>query len=339
MDMRALVIGGTRNLGPPLVEALLESGFQVTLFNRGKTHADIPRQVERQYGDRTKPEQVRSAIGGREFELIIDTTLYNGWDAQTVLSLFENRTARYIFVSTGQVYLVRKGLERPYKEEDYAGPLIPEPPQSAVFDHDNWKYGIEKRAAEDVFSGGWKARQFPVTILRLPMVNSEADHFHRIRGYLLRLRDGGPILVPQGTHLPLRHVYREDVVQAVLRLAKTSVGKGEAYNISQDETLSLEEFLEMLAARLGARLRLVRIPQAELEEASLLPDCSPFSDPWMSALDNAKSKAELGMKYTPIEAWLDKLVQSFQAKVGIPVKGYARRALELELAGAHSSSG
>ena len=59
----------------------------------------------------------------------------------------------------------------------------------------------------------------------------------------------------------------------------------------------------------------------------------------MSALDNAKSKAELGMKYTPLEASLDKLVQSFQVKAGMPVKGYARRALELELAGTHSSGG
>ena len=339
MGMRALVIGGTRNLGPPLVKALFESGFQVTVFNRGKTHADLPQQVERQYGDRTKPEQLRSAIGGREFEFVVDTTLYNGRDAQAVLSLFQNRTARYIFISTGQVYLVREGPVRPYKEEDYAGPLIPEPPQSAVFDHENWKYGIEKRAAEDVFTGGWKARQFPVTILRLPMVNSERDHFHRIHGCLLRLRDGGPILLPQGTDLPLRHVYGEDVVQAVLHLAKASLGKGEAYNISQDETVSLEEFLEMLAARARAHLRLVRIPRAELEEAYLLPDCSPFSDPWMSALDNAKSKAELGMKYTPLEASLDKLVQSFQFKAGMPVKGYARRALELELATTHSSGG
>jgi nucleoside-diphosphate-sugar epimerase len=198
---------------------------------------------------------------------------------------------------------------------------------------------MEKRAAEDVLAAGWKDHRFPVTILRLPMVNSERDHFHRIQGYLLRLRDGGPILLPQGTDLPLRHVYGEDVVQAVLRLAHTSVGKGEAYNIAQDETVGLEDFLAMLAERVGARLRLVRIPRAALDRAHLLPACSPFSDPWMSALDNAKSKAELGMKYTPLAVALDRLVQSFPARAAVLVKGYARRPLELELARTYSRSG
>jgi len=33
--MRALVIGGTRNLGPSIVQALLEGGYDLTVFNRG----------------------------------------------------------------------------------------------------------------------------------------------------------------------------------------------------------------------------------------------------------------------------------------------------------------
>jgi hypothetical protein len=83
----------------------------------------------------------------------------------------------------------------------------------------------------------------------------------------------------------------------------------------------------------------MRIPRAELDRAKLLPACSPFSDPWMSALDNAKSKAEMGMKYTPLPAALDRLVQCYQAQAAMPVEGYARRPLELELARTYSRSG
>jgi nucleoside-diphosphate-sugar epimerase len=330
--MRALIIGGTRNLGPSLVTALLQAGYETSVFNRGKTPAELPRQVERLCGDRGDPQVLRAVLGKREFELVVDTTLYTGRDAEPIVDLLLNRTGRYIFISTGQVYLVRVGPKRPYREEDYAGPVMPAPPQSAAYDYDNWVYGIEKRAAEDVLMRGWAERRFPVTTLRLPMVNSEHDHFNRIYGYYLRLRDGGPILIPEGPGLPLRHVYGEDVVQAVLRLAGTSLGLGRAYNISQDETLSLEAFLGKLAHLANAQSRVVRIPRERLNQLSLLPACSPFSGTWMSVLDNARSVTELGMKYTPFVECLDKLVRFFESSPERQIEAYTQRALELKLA-------
>jgi nucleoside-diphosphate-sugar epimerase len=145
----------------------------------------------------------------------------------------------------------------------------------------------------------WQAGRFSVTILRLPMVNSERDHFHRVHGYLLRMRDGGPILLPTGKHLRLRHVYAGDVVQAIMRVIQTGSREGRAYNISQDETVTIDDFLFLLAAIAGHDLKLKYIDRAVLESLQLLPDCSPFSDPWMSELDNQRSKLELGMQYTP----------------------------------------
>jgi nucleoside-diphosphate-sugar epimerase len=330
--MRALIIGGTRNLGPLLVTALLQAGYQVSVLNRGKTPAELPAQVERLYGDRRDPQALRAALGEREFELVVDTTLYKGRDAEAIVDLLLNRTGRYIFISTGQVYLVRVGVEGPYREEDYAGAVMPAPPQSAAYDYDNWVYGFEKRAAEDVLLHGWKERQFPVTMLRLPMVNSERDHYNRIYGYYLRLRDGGPILIPEGPGLPLRHIYGEDVAQAVLRLAGANFGMGYAYNISQDETVSLEEFLGKLARLGNTQLQVARMPRERLNQLSLLPACSPFSGTWMSVLDNSRSKAELGMTYTPLEAYLGRLVRWFESRPERQIEGYAKRALELKLA-------
>ena len=241
--MRALIIGGTRNLGPSLVSALLRAEHQVSIFHRGITQTDLPSRSKRLYGDRSDERQLRSAVGNREFDLVVDTTLYNGADARRVLDIFSGRIGRYIFISTGQVYLVRTGLQRPFREADYPGPVMPAPLESNQTDYKNWIYGVEKRAAEDVLIRGWDDRNFPFTTLRLPMVNSERDHYDRLYGYWLRLRDGGPILLPEGNDLPLRHVYGEDVIQSILRLAKSKLGLGQAYNISQDETVSLEECL------------------------------------------------------------------------------------------------
>src|ERR1700746_662848 len=104
-----------------------------------------------------------------------------------------------------------------------------QPPKSNTSDYENWLYGFDKRAAEDVFTRAWAERKFPFTSLRLPMVNSERDHYDRIYGYMLRLQDGGPILVPEDGNQPIRHVYGDDVVQAVLRVAALEMSKGRAF--------------------------------------------------------------------------------------------------------------
>jgi nucleoside-diphosphate-sugar epimerase len=330
--MHSLIIGGTRNLGPSIVRALLQQGHGVTVFNRGQTPDDLPPEVERLRGDRTDREQLKQALGGREFDSVIDTTLYNAPEAEAAVELLAGRIGRYVFLSTGQVYLVRLGLERPFREEDYSGPVMDEPPASNVSDHQNWVYGFEKRAAENVFAHAWEQREFPFTSLRLPIVNSERDHYDRLYGYFRRLQDGGPILLPEGDGLPLRHVYGEDVTQAIVRLVTTDIGKGRAFNISQDETFSLQQFLELLAELMGSSLLAVRLSREELEREGLLPDCSPFSGKWMSSLENLRSKEELGISYTPVGTYLNKLVSCFQAVPARKIDGYLQRRREVDLA-------
>jgi len=329
--VRSLVIGGTRNLGPAIVHALLQRGDRVAVFNRAQTNNDLPGDVERLRGDRTDPQQLKRLLGGRDFDLVIDTTLYTGAEAEAVVELLSGRASRYIFLSTGQVYLVRLGLSRPYKEEDYPGPVMPAPARDDP-QYESWLYGVDKRAAEEVFARAWQERKFPFTSLRLPMVNSQRDHYDRIYGYFLRLKDGGPILVPEGEGLPLRHVYGDDVVQAIMRVSSGDHGQGSAYNISQEETLTLEAFLELLAELVQARLRIARVPREKLEREGLLPDCSPFSGSWMSSLDNRRSKEELRMVYTPLRDYLTKLVNSFQSAPRREILGYKRRAREVEIA-------
>ena len=320
----ALIIGGTRNLGPGIAAALLEAGFRVTVLHRGLTKsAALPDSVERLLCDRSDAGALAGALGSRAFDIVIDTTLYNGADGEVVGRIFAGRAGRYIMLSTGQVYLVRVGLTRPFTERDYPGPAIPEP--SSKFDLDNWSYGIHKRAAEDALVD---AAAFPVTVRRLPMVNSELDHFHRIRNYLARLRDGGPIFIPDGPHLPLRHVYGGDVVRAILRAIEAGIDG--RFNVGQDETVTIDDFLSRLATLAATRLEIVRRPAQLLWERGLMPACSHFSEPWMSSLDNTLGKAALGLTYIPLDSYLPRLVRDSDANPSTP-HGYERRQAELEL--------
>ncbi len=330
--MRTLIIGGTRNLGPSIVGAMLARGDSVTVLNRGVTPDDLPPSIERLHADRTDAAQLGEALHGRDFDLVVDTTLYNGSEAEAAIKIFSGRVGHYIFLSTGQVYLVRIGLERPFREDDYPGPVMPEPSKADEYEHGNWLYGYDKRQAEDAFARAWREQKFPFTSLRLPIVNSERDHYDRIYGYFLRMMDGGPILIPDDPGLPVRHVYGQDVVNAILRVSKTGLGKGKAYNIGQDDTLSLQEFLGLLAEVCGVSLNITRAPRQQLTEEKLLPDCSPFSGRWMSAVENGLSKAELGMEYTPFSSYLSALVSYFKTRPRREIAGYRHRRKEISFA-------
>ena len=330
--IQVLIIGGTRNLGLSLVEFLQKRGHAVTVFNRGVTSGgELPSDVERLYGDRSRKQDLENALGGRTFDAVIDTTLYTGPEAADAIEAFRRRTGHYILISTGQVYLVRKNVSRPFREEDYEGDLITPPSPQQESDYNNWLYGINKRQAEDHFFRAWHDERFPITSLRAPMIHGERDHFGRILGYLRRMQDGGPIVIPEEPGLLMRHVYCPDVARAAVDLAETGRGKGQAYNLSQDETIRVEDFLAMLAELVPAKLQIVRVPRARLDELKLLPNCSPFSGLWMSELDNRRSKEELGMVYTPLADYLKSIVDHYKNNPKLMPEGYATRHLELQL--------
>jgi nucleoside-diphosphate-sugar epimerase len=329
--MDILIIGGTRNMGHLLSVRLHQAGHNLTILNRGISRNDLPSGIQHLRADRTIPAQLEQALNGKRYDAVIDFALFDGGDAEVIVELLHGKIGRYIFISTGQVYLLRYDLTRPFREDDYAGECIPEP-QLNTYDHEEWTYGLQKRHAEDVFMRAFSERRFPYTSLRLPMVNSERDPFNRLYGYILRIKDGGPVLVPDTPDYLLRHVYAGDVIQAIERLIQSDVGKGEAYNIAQDETLSLEGFLTLLGEQLQLPVQTVSVERRLLEANGFLPDCSPFSDLWMSELSNDKSKAALGMAYTPLAEVLATLVNFYEENPPASPISYRRRNAERQFA-------
>ncbi|MCY4540759.1 MAG: NAD-dependent epimerase/dehydratase family protein [Chloroflexi bacterium] len=331
MSKKILIIGGTRNMGYYLAGQLADSGADLTLLNRGITQDDLPRSIHRLHADRSESKQMRRALLAKRFDVVVDFVMFRQEEAETAIDIFRDNVEHYIVISSGQVYLVREGLERPFHEDDYEGPVI-EAPRENSYAYEEWLYGVQKRAVEDHFRREWQRSKFPYTSLRLPMVNSVRDQFHRVYNYFLRLREGGVLLVPETPNFALNHVYALDVVTAIRRIIQTGEGKGEAFNIAQDERLGLEEFLSLLASIIDVDLDLLRVDRAELEAHGFLPDCSPFSENWMSALDNGRSKEILGIRYTPLAEYLEILVRHFQSHVIAPPLTFRRRRAELSFA-------
>jgi nucleoside-diphosphate-sugar epimerase len=326
--MHVLVLGGTRFVGPLLVYRLLARGDRVTLFNRGITPDPFGERVERLRGDRTTADLAR-ALSGRSFDAVVDFAAYTGADAEGAVAALGDRAGHYVFISTGQVYLVREGCPRPSREADYAGTVIPRPTDPATLDQ--WAYGAGKRDAEDALALAHATRGFPATRLRVPVVNGEGDRSGRLEGYLWRILDGGPVILPDGGPEINRHVYALDVAIAVAALLGDARTFGEAYNLCQDEAVPVWDVVGLLADRLGAPDRRVALPRVALGDLPIWA-VSPFSSPWTSFLDPARARAELGFAHRPLGAYLDAIVASFLAHPrAAPPEGYGTREAERRL--------
>ena len=319
-------------MGYQLTWRLIAGGHEVTLLNRG-THPDpFGGRVARLRADRTGPGFF-TVLAGREFDAAVDFAAYRGADAEGVVKALDGRVGHYVLISTGQTYLVRSNPPALAREEDYDGPLMAEPPPGHR-DRGDWEYGMGKRACEDVLAAAWSARRFPSTRLRIPIVNGERDQSRRLEGYLWRILDGGPLLVPDGGGARLRQVYSGAVVAALLRVLGDRATFGQAYNFCQEETPTLAELLVLLADLVGAPARLVAAPPAEMENAGLDPiAASPFSTRWKSFLDPGRAQRELGFVHPPLRVYLDKVVANLLATMPAePPAGYGQRPRELEFA-------
>ena len=325
--MDVLVIGGTRFVGYLVVWRLLARGDRVTVFNRG-THPDpFGDRVERIRGDRTGSDFPR-ILAGRRFDATVDFAAYKPADVRAVIETLAERAGHYVFISTGQVYLVRQDCPKPSRELDYHGPLLPRPPNAAELPE--WEYGIDKRGCEDLLAEA--SGRLPSTRLRIPMVNGERDHYRRLESYLWRILDGGPVLLPDGGTEITRHVYGLDVAAAIVNLLHDERTYGQAFNLCQQEIASVFDLLGMLIERTGAPDNRMEVPRERLD--GLAPqEISPFSQRWMSVLDPSLAQRELGFSHRPLGVYLSSIVASFLSHPSTdPPPNYRHRSAELELA-------
>jgi nucleoside-diphosphate-sugar epimerase len=321
--VHVLLIGGTRFVGHYLALRLVARGQRVTILNRGVTPDALGSRVERLRADRGK-DSFDAALSGRRFDAVVDFAAYRPEEVERAVRVLRGKTDHYVFVSTGQVYLVKEHCPRPARESDFDGPVAmrPEDPETL----DEWNYGVFKRRCEEVLARA----DFASTRVRIPMVNGERDYYRRLESYLWRLLDGGPLLIPDGGPEVCRHVYGLDVADFVASLLGDARVFGQAFNLAQWEAPHLSDLVGLLAEALGAPDRRVPLPAAALATAGLrIREVSPFSTSWMSYLDPSLARNVLGFRTTSLTEVLDRVVGAFLTSPRPdPPPGYEHRALE-----------
>jgi nucleoside-diphosphate-sugar epimerase len=280
-----LVIGGTRFMGRFLAARMVAKGDRVTLFNRGSRPDPFGDRVERLVGDRSTSDFERH-LGHRTFDAVVDMVGYVRPDVERAIQTFAGRVGHYLFVSTGQVYLVRENPRVPSREEDYDGPVRARPTDAFG---PQWDYGAGKRGCEDALIAA--RERLPATRLRIPIVNGPGDDQRRIERYVREILAGRPL---RAAFLDrrIRHVDALEVARTIDTLLGDRRAYGEALNQTQDETPTLREMLLMIADVVGAQPEIV-------EDDSATTEVSPFSTPWMSFMDPAKIRG-LGIDHAPL---------------------------------------
>jgi uncharacterized protein YbjT (DUF2867 family) len=71
--LRVLFIGGSGVISSACSWLAVERGIELFVLNRGRSvHRPLPGQVRVLRGDARDPASVRQAIGGREFDAVVD---------------------------------------------------------------------------------------------------------------------------------------------------------------------------------------------------------------------------------------------------------------------------
>ena len=220
-----LVLGGTQFLGRHVVEAALERGHAITLFNRGQTSPQLFPELEKLRGDR---DGDLGALAGRDFDAVVDTSGYVPRIVRETIDAL-GEVGHYTFVSTMSVY----SEEARDQGEEGAVAQLPEETEEVRFD----TYGPLKALCEDVVR-----ERFPNAFIPRPgLIVGPWDHTGRFTYWPQRFAQGGRILAPAPREAPVQVVDVRDVSAWIVRSAETRLAG--TYN-TVCPTLTMEEVLE-----------------------------------------------------------------------------------------------
>ncbi|MEM6996143.1 MAG: NAD-dependent epimerase/dehydratase family protein [Myxococcota bacterium] len=270
---RLLILGGTGFLGPHVVEAAIERGYGVTLFNRGQTNPHLFPDLEKLRGDRNVDV---SALEGREFEIVIDTSGYFPRQVEATLAALGTGAGRYLFVSSISAFA---DLSKPGLSETAASAPMPDPYSEAMPQD-----GI---------------------VVRPGLIVGPGDPTDRFTYWPTRIAKGGVVLAPNDPADPVQFIDVRDLAAFMLSAAEN--GEHGIFNAAgPGAPTTIGALLEACKEVSGSDAEFVWAPTPFLAEHEVAPWMQltvwvPSDDPefgGMGQVDIAKAKAA-GLSFRP----------------------------------------
>lgn len=252
--MKVLVMGGTQFNGFALVQELARTGHDVTIVNRGRTQAQLPRGVKRLTCDRTDHAAMRSVLGTLSFDCVFDISAYRPEDVQLMVDIFRGRIGHYVFASSTVIYAATNAL--PISE----GHAVDRSARQN-------QYGLNKLLCEDLLVREHRENGFPGSLAAFSMVfgprNIIPDREQRM---FMRLVSGRKVMIPgDGTTVgQVGHV--EDEARALCAMMGNPKTFGRRYNLTGGDCYTDEGYVDTFADVLGVAPEKVFVPAAVMDE-------------------------------------------------------------------------
>lgn len=295
--MRALVLGGSRFLGPTLVQELVKGGHGVDVLNRGTTPAEFPADVGHLYADRQDRQQVADALAGRDYDVVYDVSGLAPPETLMTMELLTGRVGHYIYVSTSAVY-----------ERRWTAPVTEDCPYNEV---EGLAYGRNKAATEQVLFRAYRQSGFPVSVVRPWMVFGPNNSIpSREQLVFLRVQLGRPVFLPYNGYIHIQYGHVKDLARAMVMMAGNARCIGQAYNITGPDAITLNGYLQMVGSLMGREVEVVYLDYGDvLEEAGDNRELLPF--PWqysrIASIEKARDHFGFWPEYDSRRCTMDSL--------------------------------
>lgn len=209
--MHILILGGTIFLGRALVEAALERGHEITLFNRGQTNPELfpnVENVEKLRGDR---EGDLAALEGRRWDAVIDTCGYVPRIVHRSAELLADAVAHYTFISTLSVYadVSKIGID----EEMPVATLADESIEKVT----GQTYGPLKALCEQAAEAAMPGR---VLTVRPGLIVGPHDPTDRFTYWPWRVAQGGEVLAPGQPERRIQFIDMRDLAGWIITMVE-----------------------------------------------------------------------------------------------------------------------
>jgi len=272
--MTILILGGTQFLGRHLVQAALDCGHRVTLFNRGQTNPELFPEIEKLRGNRDGDLR---ALQGRKWDAVIDTCGMASAQVRATAQLLADSVAHYTFVSSISVY---RDFTQPALDESA---VVEQLPAGSIEDEKNRDtYGARKALCEQAAEEAMPGR---VLNVRAGLIVGPHDGSGRFLYWVRRAALGGEMLAPGHPNVPVQLIDGRDLARWIIRMAELrSVG---VYNATGPASaLTFHQMLEHCATAGGGPLRMTWIDDQFLLENGV----TPFSElPFWLPLESHRS--------------------------------------------------
>lgn len=290
---RLLVLGGTRFVGPAIVEAALARGHEVTLFNRGRTNPGLFPQCETLHGDR---DGDLSALTGRRWDAVLDTWTDLPRHVRSAAALLAPAVEQYLFVSSLNAVadLSRPGLD----ESAERTPLEPGREDDPAPEH----FGGRKARCEELLAELCPASW---TVVRPGLIVGPGDASDRFTYWPVRAARGGEVLAPGDGRDPAQLVDVRDLGAFVVRLVEERT-LGLFHAVGPERRLEMRELLETCVRAAASDARLTWVATDFLLEQGVapwtdlpvwLPSLAPGEAYW--TLDVSRAIAA-GLRFRPL---------------------------------------